>query len=637
MRIAFVHIKNFRCLYDLEIPFENLTALVGRNGTGKSSILKAIDIFYDVTYTASIEDYCSRYTEEPIEIIITFDDFTPNEAELFGFYIDNERLTVTKRIRWIDGRGISGYYSMSRQIPEFAAIHDIDSKREIQGAIRELIATQRYEGLTGSFRSADQGLSILSQYTEEHPELTELVESTFQFMGAKNIGGGSLDNFTRFVLLPAVKEATEEVEGRTSPIGRLITTIVSTEIETREDLLEFRERINQEIRAMYSPENLGGLNEIAQGITNLLSIYAPNSEMRINWGEPNPVDVGLPPIIYSLLEDDFEGDIAYKGHGLQRALVLTLLEYMARLPSEIDMEERARVDIILALEEPEIYLHPSRCRYFATILLELSNRIEREHPQIKFQIVYSTHSPHFVGLDRFDSIRILRKVQSDERESMITVESHYTLDAAADTYARVCKRDRGEITRESFRVQTIPVMKPIVNEGFFADLIVLMEGPSDIGVLWKLQEIMGKEWNKKAISLLPAGGKSQLLKAAIVFKGLNIPTYMIFDLDAADPTTERVLRFLDQPPEYPTEFIHDTWACHEINLEDTLLSCLGEDDYRRLWIEVGTDFECNPKTIRKNEEATSKLTEICYEVGLKLETFENIVEAISDYYIEKVG
>ncbi len=637
MKIANIHIENFRCLYNIDIPFENLTALVGRNGTGKSSVLKAIDAFFDINYLASEEDYCDRSTDNPIEITITFKDFTPKEAELFGSYIDNEQLKVRKKIDWIEGRAISRYFATYRQIPDFKRIREIESKRDIQTAIRELIDSQKFEGLDGTFRSAEQGLEILSRYEEEHPDLTELVESRFQFMGARNVGGGSLDNFTRFVFLPAVKEATEEFEGKASPISQFIDAIVTTKIEKRDDLIKFGEHINKEIREKYSPENLGGLDGISNEISDLLKIYAPNSALRIDWGEPQPIQVGPPEIFYSLIEDEFEGDISKKGHGLQRALILTLLEYLARIPPKVEEGEKARVDLILALEEPEIYLHPSRCRYLANILLELSKNEGKESHQTRVQILYSTHSPHFVGLDRFDSIRILRKVQNENTESMVTTESHYTLDEAADLYSDICEQKRDKITRESFRVQSVPVMKPLTNEGFFADLIVLVEGPSDIGVLWKLQEIMKKDWNKKAIALIPAGGKSQLLKAAIVFQGLGIPVYTIFDLDIDDPTTCRVLRFLDQPPEFPTKFIHETWACHEFNLEETLKKCLGEENYDKLWVEVGKDLECNPKRIRKNEEAMGKFTEIAYEVGMRLDYFENMVEAISNYYDTEIG
>lgn len=631
MKIKDVHIKNFRCLHDLSIPFENLTALVGRNGCGKSSVLKAIEIYYDVNYNADLEDFCNRVTDDPIEINITFQDFTEQELENFNYYIDNDLLTVTKRFSWVEGRTISGYYASTRQIQEFADIRNIDGLRNQQTRIRELISSGRYDELEGTFRSAQEGLNILRQYEEDHQELTELIESNFQFMGARNVGGGSLDNYTKFVMLPAVKEATEEIEGR-SPIGQLIDAIVLTEVRSRQDLIEFQQRINEEIQETYSPENLGGLDQISEEISKLLDVYAPNSGLKIRWGDPLTVDIKTPPVIYKLVEDEFEGEISNKGHGLQRALVLTLFDYMARQVQNQE-EGRVQVDIILALEEPEIYLHPARCRYLANLLLDLSNRGRAESGQNRIQVIYSTHSPHFVEFDRFDDIRILRKTANVEIGVPTTNETHFTIEEAANKYCQVTGRRRDDLTREHFRVITIPIMKPLVNEGFFSDLIVLVEGQSDVGYLWKLQEIMGKEWEKYAIALIPVGGKQQLIKAGVIFRGIRIPTYTIFDCDTGDTSSmNKVLRLLNQPSGYPTEFVHDDWACHELNLETTVREAVGDDNYKRVWNEVKTDFDITSERLYKNPEATSKFVEIAYEVGLTIRPLERMVDAISAYY-----
>jgi len=631
MKISNSHIKNFRCLHDLPIPFENLTALVGRNGSGKSSVLKAIDIFYDVSYSVLLEDYCNRGTANPIEIIVTFRDFTPLEEELFGDFISDESLTVTKRMTWQDGNPTIGYYASKNQIPEFAQIRNLPQPRARMTAIRELINSNQFADLTGTFRSEAEGLAILSNYEQEHPALTELIESRVQFMGARNVGGGSLDNYTRFVMLPAVKEVTDELEGRSSPIGKLINAIVSTEIENRDDLREFKDRINREIAEMYTPDNLGGLNEIAESVSEVLNLYAPNSALKINWGESQPVQIDLPSVLYSLVEDNFEGDVANKGHGLQRALILTLLDYMSK--QEVDGVEGARIDIILALEEPEIYLHPARCRYLSNLFKVLSERGRDDPNQNRIQVIYSTHSPHFVGLDKFDSIRILRKTSRPVDDVPVTSVSHYSLEDAAAEYVRVIDRPVGFVTRESFRVRTIPIMRPLTNEGFFSDVIVLVEGQSDVGVLWKLQEILNKEWEKQAIALIPAGGKEQLVKAGVVFKGIGIPTYVIFDCDTHGMRgTNRILRLFGEPVGHPAVLVHPSWACHDPNLETTLEACVGVADYGRLWGLVCNEFDTDLDKLMKNQEGTSKFTELAYAEGKSFPELEAMVEAISDFF-----
>jgi hypothetical protein len=81
-----------------------------------------------------------------------------------------------------------------------------------------------------------------------------------------------------------------------------------------------------------------------------------------------------------------------------------------------------------------------------------------------------------------------------------------------ETRARFVEVCDGRTFRDpvaNFRVRSIPVMNTIMNEGFFADFIVMVEGQSDLGVLWKLQEIMRKEWNKQSIAILTTGGRAR--------------------------------------------------------------------------------------------------------------------------------
>ena len=174
-------------------------------------------------------------------------------------------------------------------------------------------------------------------------------------------------------------------------------------------------------------------------------------------------------------------------------------------------------------------------------------------------------------------------------------------------------------------------MKLIANEGFFADMVILCEGPSDIGVIWKLQEIMEKEWEKMSIAIVPCGGNSNVIKAGIIFKGLDIPTYILFDLDAEGSiTTQRLLKLLEQPPEHPIQLVHPTWACNRKKLEKTLEDCVGEENYNRIRQKIATDLECRVGDLGKGEEVYSKFTEIAYDLGLRLEPYERIVNAITE-------
>jgi len=56
MQLERARIKNFRSLRDVEVAFGVHTALIGGNGAGKSSILKAIEKFYSTSKTCDADE-----------------------------------------------------------------------------------------------------------------------------------------------------------------------------------------------------------------------------------------------------------------------------------------------------------------------------------------------------------------------------------------------------------------------------------------------------------------------------------------------------------------------------------------------------------------------------------------------------
>jgi len=57
MRIQRIRVQNFRCLKDVDLSCDALTVLIGRNGTGKSALLQALEVFYDANASYSEHDF----------------------------------------------------------------------------------------------------------------------------------------------------------------------------------------------------------------------------------------------------------------------------------------------------------------------------------------------------------------------------------------------------------------------------------------------------------------------------------------------------------------------------------------------------------------------------------------------------
>lgn len=120
MQLERARIKNFRSLRDIDISFGAHTALIGGNGAGKSSILKAIEKFYSTSKSCDADDFFGRDQGQPIEIELTFHELGDQEVAAFGERVRDGKLVIT---RIFDGSVSSGrYQGLVPQIADFAAI-----------------------------------------------------------------------------------------------------------------------------------------------------------------------------------------------------------------------------------------------------------------------------------------------------------------------------------------------------------------------------------------------------------------------------------------------------------------------------------------------------------------------------------
>ena len=114
-------------------------------------------------------------------------------------------------------------------------------------------------------------------------------------------------------------------------------------------------------------------------------------------------------------------------------------------------EEIKREGAIFAIEEPEVFLHPQKQRYFSTILEGLG---------AKNQIFITTHSPVFVKLYSPEEVCLIRRNKTD------------------GTMATICEKDKIiKSEKEALKIQNY--FDNQRNELFFAKGVVLVEGATE--------------------------------------------------------------------------------------------------------------------------------------------------------------
>ncbi|OFZ55016.1 MAG: hypothetical protein A2328_03175 [Bdellovibrionales bacterium RIFOXYB2_FULL_36_6] len=102
MKIESVRIENFRCFKDETIIFNDYTCLIGTNGSGKSTVLNALNIFFKNNKDSqtdlnvlSADDFHHKNVKEPIKITITFIDLSVKAKEELSDYVRDNKLVVS--------------------------------------------------------------------------------------------------------------------------------------------------------------------------------------------------------------------------------------------------------------------------------------------------------------------------------------------------------------------------------------------------------------------------------------------------------------------------------------------------------------------------------------------------------------
>ena len=258
----------------------------------------------------------------------------------------------------------------------------------------------------------------------------------------------------------------------------------------------------------------------------------------------------------------------------------------------------------------------------------------------RIQAIYGTHSPYFIDLNYFDQVRLARKVPIQGLPTRECKISSYTRQKAAIRLGEISGKDPAVFTAESFVAHAIPVMNAVVNEGFFADVVVVVEGISDAGIFWALQEILGEKWDALGIAVVPAGGKNNIDRPVVVFRGLEIPTYFIFDGDAHHEKGKKEsivrnkkyqkLAEVEELVDSPDTQVNNTWAVFKECLESELKLALGANRFGELCKEVADCLGYDePSKVLKNSEGSSAFIQAAYDKGYKVQVLEKIIKNVS--------
>lgn len=536
MRIAAITIRNYRSLKDVTLQVEDYGAFIGANGAGKSSVLYALDWFFNGTPLSEIDvhGWKEGVALEPgatIEVSVTFTDFTDMDRVRLQQYGRSDRAEI--RRTWYADTKQTKTVGNAKQGPGFAEVRadqGIALRRQCYRTLRTTIA--ELPDLGGS-ASKDAIVGALAAWESEPVNAPKLVEvsddDANQMMGWN--GANVLRECVRFVLIPAATSIAGEVG--TASRGTALTELVGT----------FMAAASARAQAAWLQKHAVAVTELAGEIQKSiesatgvqtarinarLGSLIPNASVVLTPTVPEFAPKLDPSITTAVTISGVTNDVSRQGHGVQRAVMMSMFQAMVpdedltRKTHEVQAGEdeiaaEARLleslsglpSVIVAVEEPEIYQHPVRARSFARTLLELS-------AQPEVQVLLATHSPYFIQPEQFGALHRFTYANGETSVATATVAS----------VALVSGLDEDKI--EKAILSSVPTE---FSEGFFADAVVLVEGQTDRIVLEAVATKLGKDLDRLGVTVLSVEGKGGLRVARAILMALGVPTFVLADGD----------------------------------------------------------------------------------------------------------
>lgn len=487
MKLKSVSIRNFRCYQEeITIEFNDLTAIIGRNDVGKSSIMDAIEIFlndgtpdeHDANRKGDPEDLAitCEFDDLPDELVL--DDSTPTTLEQEYLVTESGRLRIRK------------IYSGSAKSPKCTdisafALHPTALQRDDLLALKQKGLKDRAKVLNVPLDNVDSKInSHLRRAIWASGDHLNLLERWIPLNeeNSKQIWTKLRNTIPSFALFKSDRASTDQDPEAQDPLKAAVREALKKKEAELDELAAF---VEKEVKSI-AEATLSKIREMDPTVA---------SQLNPQFSKPK-----WDTLFKASITGDDDIPINKRGSGIKRLILLNFF----RARAEQKRRDSGRESIIYGIEEPETSQHPHNQRMLMRALEELS---------IDAQIIVTTHTPMLARVVPENSLRYV-SVDTDGKRSILTGGDE-TNEQIAD--------DLGILPDNTVR------------------LFIGVEGPTDITFLQNISRVLhdsddhvpdlGELERQGALIFVPLGG-SNLGQWVSRFGRLRRPEFYLFDRDA---------------------------------------------------------------------------------------------------------
>ena len=328
MKIEKMWIKNWRSIKEEKLQAQDLMVIIGQNNHGKSNLLSSVLFFFGEIKHQDL-DFFHGSTELFVEM--QFGGLDDSDKTTFKKYLTSEGKIVVRKTAYLGG---SFEYRGYIENPAEEWLQEANASAYTK---RELASSLPFHPFLPDSGRLSKQLIIDAQnsYIEQNRDNIDFsfeLEST-NFLGLKTVAKGI---FGEVYFIHAVKEASDDFTTKESSVfGKLYADVVALMSEHNADWKETKEKLGKLFSTLNKKDHEG--NDNGERPQQLSDFERELTDELVSWGAKVDIEVSAPDIenVFKAntqvwVDDGVRTDIKRKGHGLQRALTVALIQVVAK-------------------------------------------------------------------------------------------------------------------------------------------------------------------------------------------------------------------------------------------------------------------------------------------------------------------
>lgn len=511
MKIEKIKVNNFRSLKNFCMDLEDeLSLIVGKNNTGKTSVIEILNKFLNKSSTLECDDFNIEYTmdleknlkNEEYEFIMQ-----GIKLKIFIRYDENDNLSnVSKFLTTLDVENnyivLDFEYVLNEDNFQLLKTEYLKFIKENSDKDFEYFFRHNYKKY---FKFIKRSLGYDREKNKENEEIYIDLENdkeinnlvNIKYISAKRAVDNKDTNNTLSLQSASYYERIKDKLEMEQSIADFRTELEETDKKFDEKYESIFENVLKKIK------EFGGLKKDDLNI-KIKSLLQQSNILK-----------GNTTVFYNYND---QSNLPENYNGLGYLNLISIIFEIENIINDFSKEDQKADINLLFIEEPEAHTHPQMQYVFINNIKSLLKK-SSEEKKINLQTIITTHSSHIVSQSDFSDIKYfnksnngtwcknlkdLKKLYEDDEKSYRFLKQYLTLNRA---------------------------------EVFFADKIIFIEGDTErilLPAMLKKIDLEGEELDEKLlsqnISIIEVGRHSKIFQHFLNF--LQIKTLIITDIDS---------------------------------------------------------------------------------------------------------